>query len=412
MQLHPVNQSGQARTISVDPSFPKELLSRLQSNPTPGPRPLRPKRLNVVLICHYGRTGYNILRSLRSVDARVYLIHDERSASLRSSRFCKIVYAAKDLSGADPDLVLDIVNELHLKVGIDRVIASDVESLTLLSQIKDRLLAPVFPTPEAGTLATLNNKWDFYNLCEAAGVGVPKTLFSEGKAGLDAATVERELGFPVIIKPVASYGQRGITILQNLAQFQEWLRPRGDLDHQPIIIQEYIEGNDWAISVFARDGVIEHWVSWICPSQLDSGYGIGRFLATEFRPRDDLFAMCQKIVAATNLSGVANFDARHDDSAGTMKMLECNPRFFNRMSAARLSGLDFVLPGLPGGVTQPFALGDVGYYPWQELFTQRGIKRLVQGQWRLAPLLHDIYEMGTDPLPPIIRKWAREDERD
>lgn len=177
-------------------------------------------------------------------------------------------------------------------------------------------------------------------------------------------------------------------------------------------MQEYIEGRDWAISVFAEAGIIKHWVSWVCPSQLDSGYGIGRFLATEFIARDDLFAMTQKIIAATHFSGVANFDARYDDHAGAMKMLECNPRFFNRMSAARLSGLDFVRPGLPINDTQPATLGTVSYYPWQELFSKRGLQRIVQRKWRLMPLLHDIYEMSTDPLPPIIRKWSQEDGRD
>ena len=194
-------------------------------------------------------------------------------------------------------------------------------------------------------------------------------------------------------------------------QAEEWKKSRVDHDH-PVIVQEYIEGTDWAISVFAQNGVIKHWVSWVCPSQLDVGYGIGRFLATEFRPRDDLFEMTQKIVTATGFSGVANFDARYDDQACRMKMLECNPRFFNRMSAARLSGLDFVRPGLPVASSQPVTLGNVGYYPWQELFSTRGLQRLVRGQWRIAPLLHDIFDMGTDPLPPIVRKWAREDGRD
>lgn len=93
-------------------------------------------------------------------------------------------------------------------------------------------------------------------------------------------------------------------------------------------------------------------------------------------------------------------------------MLECNPRFFNRMSAARLSGLDFVRPGLPVANEQPATLGNVGYYPWQELFSTRGLQRLARGQWRIAPLLHDIMDMGTDPLPPIVRKWVREDGQD
>ncbi len=414
MQPLPLTQLRKDGTIAADHPLAQGLLSGtrpdLLREPSSVTQARRSKPLNVVLICHYGRTGYNILRSLKAVNARVYLVHDQRSASLSHSRRCKVVHATQDLGSADPDQVLGIINDLHMRVGLDSVIASDVESLAFLSKIRERLLAPVFPMADAGTLATLNDKWTFYKLCETAGVAVPKSLSVAGRAEFDVGAVERELGYPIIIKPVNSYGQRGISILRDRTQAEEWKKSSADPD-QPVIIQEYIEGTDWAISVFARDGVIKHWVSWVCPSQLDSGYGIGRFLATEFRPRDDLFAMTQKVVTATGFSGVANFDARYDEQTCKMKMLECNPRFFNRMSAARLSGLDFVRPGLPVAGDQPVTLGNVGYYPWQELFSMRGLQRLVRGQWRMAPLLHDIFDMSTDPLPPIVRKWAREDER-
>jgi len=412
MQASPVKHLREDRTSAASRSSPRHPSGKSQSDPATRPRSWRSPRLNVVLICHFGRTGYNILRSLRGVNARVYLVHDDRSASLKYSRYCKVIHAAKDLSTADPEQVLRIVNDLHLKVGLASVIASDVESLAFLSQIKDRLLAPAFPMAGTDTIATLHDKWKFHQLCESAGVALPKALYFRNKPEFDPGLIERELGFPVIAKPVDSYGQRGIKILHDQVQVQNWLSSHGDFDHRPTIVQEYIEGQDWALSIFAQDGVIKHWVSWVCPGQLDAGYGIGRFLATEFRPRDDLFTAGQKIVAATNFSGVANFDARYDDRSGVMRMLECNPRFFNRMSAARLSGVDFVRPGLPLSGTQPVSLGDVGYYPWQELFTRRGIRRMLQGRWRIIPLIRDLYEMGTDPIPPIARKLGKEDEQD
>lgn len=409
-----INQLREDRTIAGEHALPRGLLAQWRSMSRVGSvsdvQARRPKPLNIVLICHFGRTGYNILRSLRAIGARVYLVHDNRSASLRFSRCCKVVHASQDLQHTDPDSVLGVINDLHLEVGLDSVIASDVESLAFLARFKNRLLAPVFPMSDAGTLAVLNDKWEFYKLCEGEGVAVPRSLSLSSKSEFNLDAVQRELGFPLIVKPVDSYGQRGITILRDRAQAAAWQRSDGD-PKQAVIVQEYIEGQDWALSVFAQDGIIKHWVSWVCPSQLDSGYGIGRFLATEFSPRDDLLAMTQKVVSATHFSGVANFDARYDDQACTMKMLECNPRFFNRMSAARLSGLDFVQPGLPIEGSQPVTLGNVGYYPWQEIFSKRGLQRLIQRKWRMTPLWHDLYEMGTDPLPPIVRKLMHEDGR-
>lgn len=411
MQLLPSKQFRDDRSITVDGTFPTAVLSKRPLEAAAGLRSRRSERLNVVLICHFGRTGYNILRSLRSVGARVHLVHDSRSVSLRFSRYCKVLWATENYATTDADDVVDTINELHLEVGVDSVIASDVDALTFLSQIKDRLLAPVFPMANAETLATLHDKWQFHQLCEASGVAVPRSRYFADKNEVDPALIERELGYPVIVKPVDSYGQRGIVIWQNQDQVKKWLQSVGDFDRQGMIVQEFIEGQDWALSVFAQDGVIKHWVSWVCPGQLDDRYGVGRFLATQFIPRDDLFTMGQKIVAATRFSGVANFDGRYDERSCTMKMFECNPRFFNRMSAARLSGVDFVRPGLPVGGTQPVHLGDVSYFPWQELFTMRGIKRLLRAQWPLGPLFHDFYEMGTDPLPLLARKWTNEDKQ-
>ena len=411
MQTLPTKQFREERSIAADGSLSSPILGRRSFGAPTVPQQRRNGRLNVVLICHFGRTGYNILRSLRSVNARVHLVHDNRSASLRFSRCCKVLHGTEDYTTTDPEVVLDAINNLHLKVGVDSVIASDVDALTFLARIKDRLLAPVFPMAEADTLAMLNDKWQFHQLCEAAGVELPKTLFFETKAEIDPERIGRELAFPVIVKPVNSYGQRGIIVWQNKAEIVEWLQTVGDFNHQATIVQEFIEGRDWALSVFATNGVIKHWVSWVCPGQLDAGYGIGRFLATQFSPREDLLAMGQKIVSAIEFSGVANFDARLDDRTGSMKMFECNPRFFNRMSAARLSGVDFVRPGLPIGNSQPTNLGDISYYPWQELLSKRGMQRLLNAEWRLKPLMHDIYEMGTDPLPLLARKWSNEDKR-
>lgn len=411
MQMLPTKQFREDLTTVPNAAFAPVVLGGRQFSAATEPQSRRSGRLNVVLICHFSRTGFNILRSLRAVNARVYLVHDDRSASLRFSRYCKFLCGTTEYAKADPDVILDAINELHLKVGVDSVLATDVDALTFLARIKDRLLAPVFPMADAELLATLNDKWKFHQLCETAGVELPKTLFFATRGEVDPERIERELGFPVIVKPVDSYGQRGIVVWQDKAQVELWLQAAGDVNHHAMIVQEFIQGRDWALSVFAQDGVIKHWVSWVCPGQLDADYGIGRFLATEFRPREDLLTMGQKIVAATRFSGVANFDARYDERSCSMRMFECNPRFFNRMSAARLSGVDFVRPGLPIGGSQPTHVGDISYYPWQELFSRRGIRRLLRAEWRLRPLMHDLYEMGTDPLPLIVRKWTQEDER-
>jgi predicted ATP-grasp superfamily ATP-dependent carboligase len=372
----------------------------------------RPAPLNVVLLSHWGRSGYNVLRALTAMGARTFLIHDSRSASLRFSRCCKVVHSTSEIAEADPATVIRIINDLHRSVGIDSVIASDVESLTLLARMKPDLRAPVFPIAELSTLLLLNNKWEFYKLCVAQGVAAPKTLFVEDKSAIDPADIAAELSFPVVVKPVAGYGQRGILILSDTRDLETRLLRNEAYDYGGMVIQEFVEGCDWALSVFARNGAIEHWTAWACPGQLEAEYGIGRFMTTAFCDRRDLMEMGEKIIAATGFSGVANFDARFDVRSDSMKMFECNPRFFNRMLAARFCGLDFVRVGLPGAeIGAKISLDQKHHYPWQELFSVRGARRLLNGEWKPSLLARDVFELLIDPLPPIMRKITHEDAR-
>jgi len=371
------------------------------------------RRLCVVLICHYGRSGYNVLRSLRAVRAKVFVIRDARAVSMRYSLRSKVVHAIPHLDDADPEIIAGIINDLHSRHGIDSVIGADVESQSLILRMRDRLTCPVFPISPPETLERLNNKWDFYQLCVRHDVPVPKTLLCENRSAADPDLIGRELGWPVVVKPAVGYGQRGILILRDRDDFVQRF-VKADAGHEPsVIIQEYLEGPDWALGIFARNGNVEHWAAWVCPGQLDTGYGIGRFTSTEFLDRRDLADMGERLIAATAFSGIANFDLRFDTRTETIRMLECNPRCFNRMLATRAIGVDFVKPGLRGYAgTQPRSLGRASFYPWHELFTTRGIKRLVNGKWPLRPLVRDVRDMLDDPLVPIMRKIHKEDRRD
>ncbi len=370
-------------------------------------------RLVVVLICHYGRSGYNVLRSLRAVGAKTFVIHDARAVSMRYSIRSKVIHAVPHLDSADPEQIAGIINDLHARHGIDSVIGADVESQSLILRMHHRLTCPVFPIPTPETLQRLNDKWSFYQLCLGHDVPVPKSLLCEGGSEPDPDLVERELGWPVVVKPVVGYGQRGILILKDRKDFVRRFIQASSRRDQAVIIQEYLEGPDWAVGVYARNGKVEHWAAWVCPGQLDTSYGIGRFTSTEFLDRRDLADLCEPLIAATAFSGIANFDLRFDTRTDTIRMLECNPRCFNRMLATRAIGVDFIRPGLRGHVgTQPRSLGRASFYPWHELFTTRGIKRLLNGKWPLRPLARDLYDMLDDPLVPIMRRLHREDDGD
>ncbi len=363
--------------------------------------------LRVVVLCHYGRTGYNVLRALGSIGAKVFVVIDRRSASLRHSRKCVVIQQVESIDSADPELVADQINTLHKAQFVDCVMACDVESLRLLSRMQPILLPRTFPMAPIPTIELLNDKWEFYKLCVDVDVRVPRTIFFPEASAIDPSRIATEIGFPAVLKPSRGYGQRGIHFLSSIGDVDRAMRLSSDAGG--LVVQQFVKGNDWAISIFATEGHITHWTAWECPGQMEKSLGVSRFLITRFVPREDLFEQVAAIVAATEFSGVANFDARLDDVDSTMKMFECNPRFFGRLCAARLCGLDFVKAGLPMEDRQAFSIREGFYYPWQHLGTACGWKNMVTGRWKLGHLLQDMREMLADPIPPVIRKLSHED---
>jgi len=213
---------------------------------------MRRSNLKVVLLCHYGRTGYNILRALGNLGADVFAVIDQRSASLRFSTRCKVIHFADRIDLADPKTVVNRINELHNTLFIDCVMASDVESLTLLANIKEDLRPATFPMAKLSSILQLNDKWEFCKLCRETGVAIPHTVYFPEKSAISARQIAADVGFPAVLKPSKGYGQRGIEHFLCSSDVEDYVRKGPDAGG--VVVQEFVEGEDWAVSVFAKDG--------------------------------------------------------------------------------------------------------------------------------------------------------------
>jgi biotin carboxylase len=349
-------------------------------------------KLNVVLVAMRGRLAYDVLRALHGMRARVQLICDCRS-SIRMSRYCETLYASRDLGNESQDRVVEVINQRHRRDPIDTVLASDVDGATLLNRIRTDLTPPVFPAPDTPTLALLNNKWRFQQLCVALGIAAPESLFFESKERLDPARIESELGYPVVVKPVDRCGGDGVIVAESAdaVSVKVISNPRY-VYGAGFIVQRYVRGRDWGYIAFARDGRIDVALTFAC----------GPNWRTEIRHDPGLLDAARRIIEHVRYTGVVNFDCRLDDETSTFKFLECNPRFCRRVTATRLCGLNFVEAGL-GRVAQPPA--EVSYFPLRDVFTRDGVRSLAHGQWPLSIVGATIFETASDPIPGFMRKF-------
>lgn len=287
------------------------------------------------------------------------------------------------------DAIAGAINARHRQQPIDMVLASDVPGLYCTHDLADRLLPAVYPMPDRKTLDILNDKWSFYRFASARGLPVPKTVFFSHKGVIDVALVGRKVGFPAVVKPVSAWSSLGVRIVVSEDDLTAFIGLAGYPFHG-IVVQEYVAGRDVGLAMFARRGEVV----------ATSTFYRGHRDATECADMPQFSAMAAEIARQTSYGGVANFDARRAADGG-IRLLECNPRFFMRLRAMRLCGLDLLRFGLPGAHLGGHARGN--HYLRSDLFSLGGLGRVLSGKWPAAVLLRDLADAVRDPLPSILR---------
>jgi len=348
--------------------------------------------MRVALICNNARLAQVVLYTLRANGIKPLLICNQRTAaSLRSSRLVAGIMFFGDPQ-AERAAVVDAINRHNRRAPIDLVMSSDVDGLLLLSDIAGEIDPAVFPMSPRAVLERLNNKWTFRALCEELDLSAPPTLSCSSATRLDVDQVAREIGFPAVVKPVAKWASIGMRVVRSAAELRDVI---SDLEAAPeeIVIQTYIGGCDVGMGLFARSGKVTANCTFFC----------GDRDAAEFVDMPVFRRMGEAITAATSFTGVANFDARLD-GAGRFWLLECNPRFFMRLGAARMCGLDLL--NLPGAPTATMSAATGSYYPRGDILSRAGIWRAVKRESPTRILMQGIIEAMADPMPLVLRRFG------
>jgi len=291
------------------------------------------RRRRVLLLASEAEIQYRVLRCTASLDADVHVMGPSRAQALSFSRFCKKFHAASDFAKAPEAWLTRRIDAIAREHGIDLIIPGDTVTTRLLTRIRDVLATPVFPVPEAGTFDALVTKDRFMEVCERFGVPHPKGELYLDRAGLLAAIGDGRVRFPAMFKPLNRAG--GIGVVKANADNAHALAAA--IDYAPILVQDFIDGEDRSISIFCRRGEIKKEVVYSHPD--------GVF---HFHHEPELSRLVRELAKAMKLDGVINFDARVDVH-GKVWLIECNPRFFFSMDAIMIAGINFadMEPGTP-----------------------------------------------------------------
>jgi len=299
--------------------------------------------MNILLLAFGFPVQYRALCCAAKSGAKVFVLGGERASILRCSRYCaryipldmiaqngRVSPSSSASPGVDLQLLKRQIENVASAFNIDIVLPCDSRATRLLSEIKDSLTVPVFPIPPTDTFDLLDDKWNFYRLCGQLGLPTPRTwLFQDAREALraiDAGLLPDRL----IAKPLRSSGKRGQVLLtrENV---------RGHLqsvNYSPVLIQEYIDGRDDVLTIFAIAGKT---VAASCHYRNGSAFF--------FSKNDAFLRYASSIAAQLRLDGVYCFDARVKDN-NEVYLLETNPRMYISMNYDSIVGFNFVEIGL------------------------------------------------------------------
>jgi len=339
---------------------------------------------NVLILTDSFKLAYRVMRCFHAAGANVHVLGSTRSRGLRYSRFCKSFrYRANDYRDNLQPLI-DEVNAVVIEHDIALIACGEHFMMRPLIVMAPALSAPCFPMLSIEQFDILNDKWRFTQLCNELGVRCPGSQLVADVAALRELLQAGKLTQPFIVKPVAFDGATGFFAFDRSKDLSQL----SAIDYSPILVQEFIEGEDVCVSVYCNKGQILAFVAY--------RYSRATYITFE---APAIRADCAKILANTKANGVLNFEMRIAPD-GAVYWLECNPRFFMSIAMSMLAGFPFVEYGLPirrvSGVTASTSGAQVRFIKAAALEAVRF------GRLTLRDFAYLRYVIA-DPIP-----WARE----
>jgi predicted ATP-grasp superfamily ATP-dependent carboligase len=352
--------------------------------------------LRVLLVARLFGLPYRVLRCVQGAGAEVYVLGAEQARPLGLSRYCRQFHLTdRPIDGGFDAELANEINRQIARFRIDVVLAADAPTTRALISIKAYLDAPCFPMPELAQFDLLNNKWEFGDLCRSLGIDTPETRLVSNAEALAREIENAEIRLPKVVKPLSMDGGDGVIKIE-----PETARAQvAQITYAPIIVQEFIDGEDICASAFCEQGEIRGFLAY-------------SFDGVDFTAFFDqaIYNNVGKIARALKVNGVINFDMLRTKD-GRISYLECNPRFFHSMAMSMVAGINFISFGLPnarpGGAAQICPTRRVQFrYP--------NPRPLVLGllmPWKLKLISWDaLLFLVADPLPSLRKMFSRVDE--
>ncbi|MFC4653107.1 carboxylate--amine ligase [Lactococcus nasutitermitis] len=185
----------------------------------------------------------------------------------------------------------------------------------------------------------LENKPDFYNICEKYNLPYPKTVLVTPESNIEELVESLTFPYPMILKPGNSIsylevhfeGQKKAFTIRDEAEMKLMLTRCYEAGYpDEMIIQDFIPGTDENMRVLNAYVGQDHKVRMMClghPLLEDpSPKAIGNYVAILPDYNEKVYQQIKEFLETIEYTGFANFDMKYDPRDGEYKLFEINLR--------------------------------------------------------------------------------------
>jgi predicted ATP-grasp superfamily ATP-dependent carboligase len=208
-----------------------------------------------------------------------------------------------------------------------------------LSLMKDRIKYPcILPLPEYPVLQKAIDKSMLLEHAQEQGIPCPNSILV--RKSDDANPITRKYGFPLILKPVSSFGGKGIYVIHSREQLDSVLAD-AIRNFGAMILQEKIPfTRKFTVGCLCnKDSKARRMV--VLEEIRNYPLATGPACCVETIRCPEIVYYSRKLLESLGYFGIADIDFVIDSRDGKPKLLEINPRFWGSLQGAILAGVDF-----------------------------------------------------------------------
>ena len=267
---------------------------------------------------------------------KVFIVSKEKGHPLKFSRYCH----GYGLIAEEYDLynLKIFIKNFIFENNIDFLLPVHEEDInfTLNSYSEFSNIVDIAPLPTPEGMKIMTNKWKLSQFLYRNNIPHPKTILydntPEFKNYLD------EFTFPIILKPILGAGGTGIIVFSDEDILMQYLHKNPRLINN-CIIQNYINGNDIDCSVLCKEGDILAYTIQKPLKIKRNGFTPSRGI--EFVKNNQTYQIVKNWAEASNWTGIAHIDLRHDNLTNQISMIEVNARYWGSLLGSLSAGINF-----------------------------------------------------------------------